>query len=684
LVFGAETCITVSHESLQDTDHPDTLLAIIPEEWLREWSNPGVEFRPLQIVHGIDPRRVQAAGVEQMIEQDGASRSSPQQIAQQGMGYFLQLGLGGIVCNVSFNEYLRSGQHWQTLIMAVEQCEKLGMIVWIYDEQGYPSGAAGGLVLAENPDFEAQVLSFRRGSEPPFFLRRAYEHTHASNNYYAARRYANLLDDRAVASFIRHTHEAYANRLKTHFGKTIQAFFTDEPSTMAVNLGQIPEPARSRVPVVDPVNPQVEPLPTVPWCYDLPEQYRRRYGEDLMTVCRSLFEGNAPEDKRIRRQFWALIADLIAERYFGALQDWCGRHGVASSGHTLHEESPLHHVPLEGNALKVLARMDIPGLDMLTSNPRAATSRGWLTAGLPSSAARLTGRRRVMTEVSDFAEEQAKEGPAKLDQMRAAAGWQAAWGVTDFTLYYRPQARPLEEYRAYNDFVGRLNAILKSATPVASVLLYYPIYDLWEEYLPVAEPLRLEQQSPRAQQIVRSFWDWGRRLTTRQIPFTLVDHEYLAKGKVHPKGAIELAGMQYTTLIIPDMVDLPPKVRSIVQDFEQQGGQVLHTTSKTDDWISRIKPSIRLEPANDAITLGRFERGARQIFLLVNLTATPYKGRLVLDLDKGSESLTDGPPWAILRPSDGSFQIAKPIRHAELAIDLAPFDSLLLICKLPE
>ena len=93
-----------------------------------------------------------------------------------------------------------------------------------------------------------------------------------------------------------------------------------------------------------------------------------------------------------------------------------------------------------------------------------------------------------MTEVSDFSQKQGGSGPADLDAMRATAAWQAAWGVTEFTLYYSPADRPAAEYRAYADFVGRLNAVHAARPDPTKVLLYYPIYDLWAEYRPVAEP----------------------------------------------------------------------------------------------------------------------------------------------------------------------------------------------------
>ena len=104
--------------------------------------------------------------------------------------------------------------------------------------------------------------------------------------------------------------------------------FTDEPSLIAVNIGQIPEAVRKRVKVVDPIDPDVKLLPRVPWCYDMAEQYRKKFGEDLLSQRRSLFVGNTEKDRWIRSQFWSLVADLTADRYFGTLGTWCHEHGV--------------------------------------------------------------------------------------------------------------------------------------------------------------------------------------------------------------------------------------------------------------------------------------------------------------------------------------------------------------------
>lgn len=230
------------------------------------------------------------------------------------MQYYKDLGLGGVVTNVAFDRYMESEEHWKTLEAAVDACARLGLVVWLYDEVGYPSGAAGGLVLKEDRRFEALELAYDPARQDPFVLRPSYEHTHATNNYHAARRYVNLLDGDAVRCFIGKTHEAYWGRLEPHFGKTIEAFFTDEPSLMAVNIGQLPENVRAKVRVQDPPDAAVQALARVPWGRDLPELYHRRYGEYLLARRKSLFEGDAEKDRRTRRRLWALVADLVVLR----------------------------------------------------------------------------------------------------------------------------------------------------------------------------------------------------------------------------------------------------------------------------------------------------------------------------------------------------------------------------------
>ncbi len=603
---------------------------VLPPAWSAAWENPPLDYRPMQIVHGVAPRFARADGMEQVLgERRGTTGFD------EGMEYFLRRGRGGIVCNVSFDHYLESEDNWRTLVEAVNTCDDLGMQVWIYDEKGYPSASAGGLVLRGHPEFEALLLAFRGTdlSDPAaLFLRKAYEHTHAANNYHAKRRYPNLIDDRATRRFLEVTHEEYYKRLQKHFGKTIRAFFTDEPSLMAVDLGAIPEPAGSKVPVDDPLDPEVPPLPTVPWAYDLPDRYADRYQQNLDQCRASLFAGESESDRQVRRRYWSLIGDLVAERYFGMIRDWARQHGTASSGHNLHEESIIHHVPLYGNGLKVISRMDIPGLDMLSSDPQVVIHSGWQTAAMPLSGALLRGNRRVMTEVSDFSQKMSGAGPAPLEAIMATAAWQAAWGVTEFNLYYSPEDRSPAENLQYGLFVGRLNALLRDAMPEPTVALYYPIYDLWAEYRPVAGPLRLASQSDRSQRIAGSYFRLGQSLQRRQIPFVLTDHEFLTQGTVTAEGRLRIGNVALSALLLPLDVELPAEAERVVQEWQAAGGKVIRDSLErpitTKDVCAAVAPELTIDPAEDHVVLGRFSRDGHTIVVLVNVGTSEWNGRI--------------------------------------------------------
>lgn len=67
-------------------------------------------------------------------------------------------GFGGIVGNVCTRNYTLDPTEWEVFAFVADECERLGLRLWIYDEDGYPSGAAGGLTIAENPDFEATAV----------------------------------------------------------------------------------------------------------------------------------------------------------------------------------------------------------------------------------------------------------------------------------------------------------------------------------------------------------------------------------------------------------------------------------------------------------------------------------------------------------------------------------------------
>jgi hypothetical protein len=245
--------------------------------------------------------------------------------------------------------------------------------------------------------------------------------------------------------------------------------------------------------------------------------------------------------------------------------------------------------------------------------------------------------------------------------------------VTEFTLYYSRGERSAGEYRSYCDFVGRLNAVLREARPVPEVLLYYPIYDLWAEYIPVAEKLTTQSQSKQMQQIQKSFLELGQRIVRRQISFAVVDHELLARAEVRNSDLI-IGPQRFEALVLPAGVELPELVAKKLKRFEDAGGQVFRAKASQPeidfDTLAGIYESGALSVKSDRIIVGRFVRDDRDILLVVNVAAKPYTGAV---------TAKNAAEWLVAEPASGRLERAKVVEAGQISISLPPRGTVLLI-----
>jgi hypothetical protein len=89
----------------------------------------------------------------------------------------IDMGVSGIVTNVKLEKYLVDEASWEVLRRGVKLAHEMGLRVWIYDEKGYPSGAAGGLVLEQYPGGEAEGLirAFGNNDQPKYDVVKLFE-----------------------------------------------------------------------------------------------------------------------------------------------------------------------------------------------------------------------------------------------------------------------------------------------------------------------------------------------------------------------------------------------------------------------------------------------------------------------------------------------------------------------------
>lgn len=244
---------------------------------------------------------------------------------------------------------------WFSLIRtACEECACLGLKIWIYDEDGYPSGNAGGRVQKENHDFIQKSLHFGYGSSDPAhpafaaFNPETWEAVDETNlpkgtelllfRHIFFKYHVDAFNPDAGKCFVRLTHEKYAEHLSDFFGNVIQAFYTDDENFM-MGLGKLP------------------------WSEYLEKAWSDRYGTPLRSHLAQLIE-DIPGCEEIRVRFYSLAQELFLKNFITPQKDWCESHGLLYLGHLCYDEGPLRiEISGFGSAMPYYRLETIPSVD---------------------------------------------------------------------------------------------------------------------------------------------------------------------------------------------------------------------------------------------------------------------------------------------------------------------------------
>ena len=608
--------------------------------------------RPLKLMHGytMDFFDFSSVGIVDYGEQC--------KIIEQGIDELINLGYGGIVTNICFDNYFGDDTAKKLLKHKIEYCKKRGIRVWIYDERGYPSGKAGGLTLQKNPDFEARgivgifgeakpgesvSIAFPHGHEKviaayaydgtclddieiesavPVATRangdldyentsggakfvayivskRLYEGTHAERNYDDARRYPDLMNRAAGAEFVSNTYEAYKEIAGEYFGDTIEAFFTDEPSCLAYYLPKLPAK------VHDAIDETIPLLPVVNWTGDFRERFCELYGYEIDRYLPYVFGGNAPKAFDIREDYHNAVSKFYEEGFFAQIGDFCKKNNVAFSGHLLMEESLNLHTPFEGNFFHQLRHMDYPGIDMLTSIPESVFGAAQVPK-LVASVACLNGKKHVMSEASGYVETIIGKQKLSFEQMAGACVLQYALGVDTFTSYYQRDIIDEPNYRLWNETLGRIDELMGEGTQKAKVLLYYPIETAHRNYVPQygfdksSEEYFKRHDFSFYNRSLAASASWGelsRCLLKNQIDYFMVDFETLQSAKIgEGKININENGNDFEVLVLP-ACDITDKLSELLKKLCEKNIKVIDVSAYESEgaMLEGLRASVKLD-----------------------------------------------------------------------------------------
>ncbi len=575
----------------------ETAFAVLKKDFL----NPPLKYRMNQNVHRIP---LDEKGQDSLIK------------------VYLDNGYGGFTINVPYEHYLEDAAMKATLRFC-EKARSAGLELWLYDENGYPSGNAGYLVIKTNPEWEVmglffddtlvtggplhfrlppgkselvaafpvsgKVVDYSRKTDLSGFIKGSYLIWNAPEGEWnifavtkdqlyegfqvskkpggsASPHYPSLMIPEVTETFLRVNHEVYAEYLGKDLGKYFTSTFTDEPSLMAVPF-------------------EWYSWSVIPWQEVLSEEIKKRYGYRPEERLVELFSDKGPAGQQVRYQYFHTVGDLIVNNYFKPIKEWCANHNFKSGGHLLLEETMMAQVPLYGDAMKCFREMDAPGIDILSCLPRFMPVH---SPKLASSAAELEGHDRVMSEPCPIMEIYTLGSEPPAAEVRGHLNMLMAGGVTDFNNYLKLSHSDQKQKIEFNTYVGRTVMLLHGGFTRADIGVVYPIESLWTQFTP--QPLKVVDGfftdpnmsgwdtvaggSPDAILVEQTFRNISRFMFKNRREYSFLDSRAIIDSKVI-NGELVNGRLHWKVIVLPAVSTLPEEAWKRLFEFAEGGGKII-------------------------------------------------------------------------------------------------------------
>ena len=480
------------------------------------------------------------------------------QMKEQGYGGFYMHARAGMTL-----EYL--GDAWFSACrVAVKEAKAQGMTAWLYDENGWPSGFAGGAVPALGEACKAKFLHFVQtpaeagedrvmaAFEPAEdgTYRLVPEKASAKATLYACvgklEGYADLLNPQAVQAFIRFTHERYAEELGEYFGTVIPGIFTDEPQL----------------------------LPPFPFTEALPELYRARYGEDFWEQAWRL-QADGTVGAAFKYRACKLVAELFRTSFTEQIEAWCKAHHLIFTGHFSNEDGLCNRITANYDLAAHYAVMSRPGIDFLG---RRLTSP--VLVKQVSDTAYLNGKSRITSESFGCC-----GWDVPFNDLLWIAEWQAAFGINsivthlsaysmkgrrkrDYPAFFSYQEPWWEKFHTVSERITQVNAFLSEGKRRIALLAVVPTTGMW------CTLSGREAYTDEARLISAEFRRLVENLLDLQKDFLLVTEEELRRFTLSDR-ALCRGDMAVSTVLVADTPCLEAATCDLLQNLAAQGGNVV-------------------------------------------------------------------------------------------------------------
>lgn len=559
---------------------------------------------------------------------------------------------------------------------AIERAKARDMWVVLYDEGMYPSGSSSGQVVARNPAFRTRALfavdldeatpgdtiqgihigsdrtpQLAAGQNLVAMVRRANGHRLAIVDRPAAPGHSvirglhftepdpprradhrevsedqppggDILNPEAVACFIELVYQRYFDEFGKHFGRTIKAIFTDEPSMLAKSAER----------------------GAVPGTTNILTHVNRFLGCDFTEHLPALWYDDEPDAARRRRDYHRALQSRLEETFYRPIAQWCKLHGVALTGH-----------PSAPDDIGHLRHFHIPGQDIVwryitPGNSTALEGDQSTNAKCASSAMIHLGRRRNSNEYCG-----AYGHNFTFEEMRWLTHWLIVRGCNllyPHAFYYsvrgpRVDERPPDvgpnsawwgQYPAFAKAARRLCWLNTDSTHVCQLAI-----------------LGRNDALP---------WRAAKICFQNQRDFNYIEARHLWEDAKVDSSGIRLRGMHYRGLVVEEPP--PAEAGRAVAALEKAGRMIHWSPAMTEpDFVRRIeelmKPDVRVTPAAPDLRVRHVVKAGMHFYILFNEGERDLEISIELS-NKGKGWLLD--PYAETSAPQAANAVLQLPRHA--------------------
>jgi hypothetical protein len=479
-------------------------------------------------------------------------------------------------------------QEWFRLWkVALAEAKRLGIIVWLYDENSYPSGFAGGFVPKQMPESRGIGLKIEEVNQPIKLsgdIVGVYRLN--GNNYeniiekvrvgeaneqskclvarviqakpgamFANGPYVNLLTAGVTEKFLEITLDAYKREIGEEFGKSVPGVFTDEPHIL---------PAGGQA-----------------WSNDLPQVFEKRWGYSLVDNLPALIR-QAGDWKRVRHNYHATLLELYIERWAKPYYEYCEKNNLEFTGHYWEHQWPgCGGVP---DNMAMSAWMHRPGIDILFNQYGEGVRNqfGNVRSVIEiASIANQMGRKRTLCETYGGA-----GWELRFEDMKRIGDWIYVLGINTMNehLSYAsmrgsrkadyPQSFSYQEpwwqgYHVAAGYFARLSAALSQGEQINEILVMEPTSTAWMYQPDASQKNYVDRIGSEFQRTVVS-------LAKQQVEFDIGCEDIIGHNGSVDGAALKVGRRAYTTIVLPALMEnLNSRTIELLEKYAANGGQVI-------------------------------------------------------------------------------------------------------------